>query len=120
MLFELWPPAAGDDSDFRAVRRRGAEVAGGPPLLFSSAANMEDIPKMKWQSLIGRGQIWRTSVVVEQRSAGRQRKTKSYYAHLLKNTTSTWRDKTESALARFRSKCITNLNGIMGMGANAN
>lgn len=113
MLFELWPPAAGDDSDFRAVWRRGAEVAGGPPLLFSSAANMEDIPKMKGQGLIGRGQVWSASVVVEQRSAGRQRKTKSYYAHLLKNTT----HKTESALARFLSKCIAYLNGIMKMGA---
>lgn len=54
---ELRPPAAGDDSHFGAVWRRGAKVTGGPPLLLASAAHMEDIPKMKWQDLIGRGQV---------------------------------------------------------------
>lgn len=71
--FALWPPAAGDDSDFGAVGRRGVEVTGGPPLLFAGAAHVEDIPEMERQHLIGRAQIWRTSVVVEQRSAETKR-----------------------------------------------
>lgn len=80
--FELWPPAAGDDSHFRAVWRRGAEVTGGPPLLLASAAHVEDIPEMKWQGLIGRGQIWRTSVVVEQRSADKKRNKETHITNI--------------------------------------
>ncbi len=34
---------------------------------------MEDIPEMKRQGLVGRSQIWRTSVIVKQRSAERRK-----------------------------------------------
>lgn len=71
--FWSWPPAAGDDSDLRAVRGWGAEVAGGPPLLLTSAAHMEDIPKMERQGLIGRAEVWHAPVVIEQRSAEREK-----------------------------------------------
>lgn len=49
-------------------------MAGGPPLLLASTAHMEDIPKMKLQGLVGRGQVWRTSVIVEQRSVKQNEK----------------------------------------------
>lgn len=67
------PPAAGDDSDLWAVWRRGAKVTGGPPLLLTGAAHMEDIPKMKRQGLISRAEVWDTSVIIEQRSAEKKK-----------------------------------------------
>lgn len=72
------PPAAGDDSDLWAVWRRGAKVTGGPPLLLTGAAHMEDIPKMKRQGLISRAEVWDTSVIIEQRSAEEK---KQIYSH---------------------------------------
>lgn len=35
---------------------------------------MEDVPEMKWQGLIWRIQVWRTSIVVEQRPGNRQKR----------------------------------------------
>lgn len=72
------PPAAGDDSDLWAVWRRGAKVTGGPPLLLTGAAHMEDIPEMKRQGLISRAEVWDTSVIIEQRSA---EKKSQIYSH---------------------------------------
>lgn len=83
--FWTWPPAAGDDSDLRAVRRWGAEVTGWPPLLLTSAAHMEDIPKMKRQGLISRAEVWRASVVIEQRSAEKEKQINSCYMCLRKH-----------------------------------
>lgn len=61
-------------------------MTGGPPLLFASAAHVENIPEMKWQGLIGGAQIWRTSVVVEQRSADSQTEKKQIYTFSQKFT----------------------------------
>lgn len=79
------PPAARDDSDFGAVRRWGAEVTGGPPLLLTSAAHMEDIPKMKRQGLIRRAEVWHASVVIEQCSVEKEKQINSRYICLLKH-----------------------------------
>lgn len=84
-VFLTWPPAAGDDSDLRAVRRWGAEVTGGPPLLLTSAAHMEDIPKMKRQGLIRRAEVWHASVVIEQRSAEKEKQINLRYTCLQKH-----------------------------------
>lgn len=80
------PPAAGYDSDLRAVWRWGAKVTGGPPLFLTSAAHMEDIPKVKRQGLISRAEVWHTPVIIEQRSAGKEKQSHSHYACLHKHT----------------------------------
>lgn len=43
-------------------------MARGPPLLFSGAAHMEDVAEVERQGLVGRAQVGRAAVVVEQRS----------------------------------------------------
>lgn len=88
--FGTWPPAAGDDSDLWAVGRRRAEVTGGPPLLLTSAAHMEDIPEMKRQGLIRRAEVWHASVVIKQRSAEKEKQINSRSMCLHKHINVSW------------------------------